>query len=210
MALRSQIAETAPFIPPPAPKAPKTTPSCLLTIDQTPAWYERNPFILTGYLPESRSALLCLRGWTFLHNETGNIYTHLIPALISILAHWMLCAYLQENYPDVAWEDRAVLSLYLSGVTTCLGLSTMYHTFMNHSPTVNKRCLKFDYIGILVLIFSSFASGIYFAFYCEPMPRNIYLLMVSFLPFVFNSYPSWLLQLWLTYYSRSWLWRFSP
>jgi adiponectin receptor len=187
MALRSQFAETAPLIP----SEPKTPASSLLTIDQTPVWYERNPFILTGYLPESQSVILCLRGWTYLHNETGNIFTHLVPAIISILVHWMLHTYLQDNYPDAAWEDRAVLSLYLLGVTTCLGLSTVYHTFMNHSPSVTKRCLKFDYVGILVLILNSFVSAIYFGFYCEPGPRNIYILMVSS-RFCLRSYPSFL------------------
>lgn len=152
----------------------------LLALDEVPKWYDVNPFILGGYRRETNSLLGCLQSWTYLHNETGNIYSHLIPALIAaVFGHRFLHRYLRNEYADLHERDWRVISLQLWTVLVCLSTSTMYHTFTNHSPRVAHNCLLYDYIGIITLMLGNFISGIYFGFYCEPRLRLTYWTLVS-------------------------------
>ena len=150
----------------------------LLKREETPSWYEANEYILTGYRPESQSTALCFQSWTYLHNESCNIYSHLIPATLSILGQWTLQTHLDIYYPNATPRDRKMLSLHLLTAAVCLGVSAHYHTFLNHSRRIARRWLLFDYLGIITLILGGFISGIYFGFYCEVVPRMIYWMMV--------------------------------
>ncbi|KAI5293646.1 hypothetical protein KEM52_005350, partial [Ascosphaera acerosa] len=52
-----------------------------------PEWYRENsPYIEQGFRPVSNSVWDSLRSWTYLHNESVNIFTHLIPALVYLMA----------------------------------------------------------------------------------------------------------------------------
>lgn len=63
----------------------------------------------------------------------------------------------------------------------CLGLSTTFHTFGNHSHEVRSRFLVLDMVGIVFLITGSFYPGVYYGFYCEPELTWIYWTMVRVL-----------------------------
>lgn len=156
----------------------------LLTLEETPAWYESSKFILTGYRPESGSIPLCFVSWTYLHNETGNIFSHLIPAVFCVLGQWTLHSYLSARYPNISLGDQYMLAFHLLSATICLAVSAHYHTFMNHSLGVAKQWLMFDYMGIVTLILGDFINGIYFGFYCDKGPKCIYWFMVVCVPFL--------------------------
>lgn len=45
-------------------------------------WQFDNKYILSGYRPEKADYLEIFTSLTFLHNETCNVYTHLVEALL--------------------------------------------------------------------------------------------------------------------------------
>ena len=182
MVLRRKSTQKIP-VKHPSRTSPSEKPRFLLTLKETPRWYDANPFILSHYRPPSVSTTLCYKSWTYLHNESLNIHSHLLPALLSIPTQWTLQSYLGTTYPRALWTDRAFLSFHLLTVTICLCVSAHFHTFMNHSPAIARRWLKYDYLGIVTLILGDFVSGIYLGFYCERAPRVIYWAMVRPSPF---------------------------
>ncbi|BDD61602.1 hypothetical protein MPDQ_004577 [Monascus purpureus] len=166
----------------------------LLTPSELPPWYDSNPYILTGYRPVSQSFWTSLKSWTYLHNESCNIYTHLVPGVLFLLAQGTLYRYIVENW-NWNWNrtqtlngnaigtstsiqltglDWGILSLQLFTASTCLLVSAFYHTLSNHSEHAAHRWLQFDYVGILTLILGNFISGLHFGFYCEPALKYFY------------------------------------
>jgi adiponectin receptor len=154
-------------------------PLKLLSIDQIPEWYAENPFIRTGYRPVFRSSAPCLRSWLYLHNQTANIVTHLVPAVLSLFFNAALRLFFAARYPAAGIADQVVFHVYLTACTLCFGLSAAYHTLLCHSREKADLWVRLDYAGISVLILGSFVPGLYMGFYCEPGLLALYLGMVS-------------------------------
>ncbi|GLB07713.1 hypothetical protein AtubIFM57258_003074 [Aspergillus tubingensis] len=146
----------------------------LVSYDEIPEWYQDNEFIRHGYRPVSNSTHACFASWLYLHNETVNIYSHLVPAVFFLASEGMFYQYLQVKYPEATLSDHAIFAFFLLTAVICLGLSTTYHTLMNHSLQVSELWLRLDFVGIIVLTLGDFVSGIYMVFYCEPLLRRIY------------------------------------
>jgi len=151
----------------------------LLSFDDIPEWYQDSKYILHGYRPESNSAHSCLASWIYLHNETVNIFSHLLPAIFFLAGEGLLTWYFQAKYPNASIGDRLVFAFWLLSATVCMGLSATYHTLMNHSDSVGQLWLKFDFMGILVLTSGDFVSGVYIGFYCERKLQIIYWSMIG-------------------------------
>lgn len=151
----------------------------LLTIKEIPAWVDANPFILSGYRPASNSARVSLASWTYLHNESCNIYSHLIPAMGALLAQGFLYHHVSTKYENLTSFDWSILSLQLLSALICLTTSTLYHTLLNHSAQVAHRWLLNDYVGIITLILGNFISGLHFGFYCSEHMKLAYWTLVS-------------------------------
>lgn len=149
----------------------------LLTYDDLPDWYRDNRFTRSGYRPASSSWLTCAGSLGHLHNETVNIYTHLVPAICLLFGQVIVYNAISYTYPESSMLDRVVFGCNLGAATITMILSTVYHTMMNHSSLSNLM-LRVDYVGILTLILGSFFSGIYVGFYCEPSLRLIYWTMI--------------------------------
>ncbi|KAL2289436.1 hypothetical protein FJTKL_01726 [Diaporthe vaccinii] len=112
-------------------KNPRTT---LLSFDELPEWYQDNPHIYHGYWPVSGSAAASLASWHYLHNETVNIYSHLVPCAVLFLGEWYVLQHLHARYRVfVAVGDDLILAFFLLTATACLGLSAAYHTLINYS-----------------------------------------------------------------------------
>ncbi|KAJ5547620.1 hypothetical protein N7513_004854 [Penicillium frequentans] len=156
----------------------------LLSYNDVPEWYSDNPYILTGYRPISNSSQTCLSSLFYLHNESINIYSHLIPAIIFLLAEWTLYQYVQTWYPYTPIRDQIIFAFFLLTATICLGMSAAFHTFMNHSEDVCNLWLQLDFIGIVVLTLGDFVSGINMVFYCEHDLKCIYWGMIGTLSLV--------------------------
>ncbi|ORY11487.1 hemolysin-III related-domain-containing protein [Clohesyomyces aquaticus] len=150
----------------------------LYTLSELPKWYQDSPHIQTGYRPVSNSYQSCVHSLSYLHNETVNIYTHFLPAVMLALALPTLQLQISRIYHDAPWMDRFMLTLTPMAALFTLSLSTTYHTLMNHSAPVSSSCLLLDYTGILVLILASFVSGIYAGFYNHPFHQQLYWSMI--------------------------------
>lgn len=122
---------------------------------------------------------MSFRSWSYIHNESVNIYSHLIPAVAFLLGEWYIQYYLISRYSNITCADFFIFSFFLLTAVICLALSTTYHTLMNHSYKVEQLWLRLDLIGIVVLTLGDFVSGIYMVFWCEPLERKIYWSMVS-------------------------------
>lgn len=174
-------------VSPTSPRVLSSTPSAgkgrkvLLSFDQLPRWHQDNEFILHGYRPISGSARLSFRSWSYIHNESVNIYSHLLPAVVFLLGEWYILQYLTSRYSNITGVDIFIISFFLLTAVICLGLSTTYHTLMNHSSEVEQFWLRFDLVGIVVLTLGDFISGIYMVFWCEPLERKIYWSMIGVL-----------------------------
>jgi adiponectin receptor len=144
----------------------------LLSRAEVPDWCEPSPFILSGYRSPSHSWAASLASWSYCHNETGNIFSHLLPSLVLALGGLLIGF-------DLSSPDEAAVALHLVSAILCLSLSTLYHTGLNHSPSVAYRWLQLDYGGILALILGNFISGVHFGFYCDPALKMLYWSLVS-------------------------------
>lgn len=150
----------------------------LQTSDQVPSWYAHNSYILTGYRPVTKSIPLCLRSLAYPHNETVNIYTHLLPAIAALLCSYSFGRYFESRFPHASWADELVFRIYLTATVTCFGTSAAYHTLICHSQGYASLCVRLDFLAIVLQIVGSFIPGLYFGFYCEPHLQKLYWSMV--------------------------------
>ena len=166
----------------PQAAAPARAP--LQNFEDLPVWYQDNPYLRSHYRPVSYSSSSCLYSWTYLHNETLNIYTHLIPALLSVVGQMWMQRMISDSFPEATIGERAVFALNLAAATATLTMSTFYHTLMNHSFHVSSLWLRIDYVGILALTLGSFFSGIFVGFYCHPHLQLLYWSMITLLSLI--------------------------
>ncbi|KGO71473.1 Hly-III-like protein [Penicillium italicum] len=96
----------------------------LLNHDEVPLWYGHNPYIRTSYRPVTPSISRCLSSLLYLHNETVNVYSHLIPATIALLGNWLLYVYFSTSFPQATWADQLVFHIYLTTSVSCFGISS--------------------------------------------------------------------------------------
>ena len=168
--------------PTPTPTPNQQTKPTLLNIAELPPWYDPNPYIYTSYRPLTNSWPRSLHSWTYLHNETTNIFSHLIPAVILLLSHGWLYEYLHARHAHLTHFDCIVVSTQLLSGVICLFVSAVYHTGLNHSKGVAGRLLGCDYAGIMGCMMGCFGSGLHFGFYCCPGVKWFYWGMVCSLP----------------------------
>ncbi|GAA5850188.1 hypothetical protein JCM8547_001036 [Rhodosporidiobolus lusitaniae] len=176
----------------------------LLTFDQLESWRRAdNPLIQRGYRRLTNSYLACCRSIGSLHNETVNIWTHLLgsTAALFVLAYLFLDLNPAESLthgrkglyaplagipypfpsaaqPSVRWSDTVGFAAFLFSAATCLGLSASFHTFLAHSEKVAIRWNRLDYIGIVVLISGTFVPLVHYGFFCDPHLRNFYISLI--------------------------------
>lgn len=131
-------------------------------------WQFDNKYILTGYRPENGDYLEVLASLTFLHNETCNVYTHLIGALLlPILAPLVLRVLSQPQFLNVSSMDYAAFGVYFWCAEICLVLSSLYHLIQPHSHRVDLFWHGMDLLGIVIVTVGTFSSGIFYVFFCE-------------------------------------------
>lgn len=165
---------------PDSPSRPTPKPT-LLSFSELPEWYQDNPHIHHGYRPASGSAAASVASWRYLHNETVNIYSHLVPCAAFLLGEWYILQYLHSRYGPaaVAVADDLIFAFFLLSAAGCLGLSAAFHTLINHSQAVGRAWLRLDLVGIVLLTAGDIVSGVYMVFWCEPLLRGIYWAMVG-------------------------------
>jgi adiponectin receptor len=93
-----------------------------------------------------------------------------------LLAQFLLLLSLPS---DVRFEDTVATSVYFLGVVVCFVLSTIFHAFSDHSPEMHKFGNELDHLGIVLVMWGTGMSNVYFSFYCQPAIRNAYFLLTT-------------------------------
>ena len=163
--------------------------------EDIPQWMQCDPYIRGGYRPQLDSFIACFQSIFYLHNESVNIWSHIISALI-YLSEPLLFGY--SNLPEgVAFStaDTALIRTYVAGCLACLIFSVRpslrendgetqpglkpsqawFHIVTAHSEPVAKYFLKLDYLGILLNVFTCGASFIYAGLYGKPNLQAFYI-----------------------------------
>ncbi|KAF9614360.1 hypothetical protein IFM89_018113 [Coptis chinensis] len=71
--------------------------------------------------------------------------------------------------------------VFVVGAMGCLVCSSLSHLLACHSRRFNLFFWRLDYAGISLMIVSSFVPPIYYAFYCHPNFRSLYLTSITVL-----------------------------
>ncbi|RDA82878.1 hypothetical protein CP532_0391 [Ophiocordyceps camponoti-leonardi (nom. inval.)] len=165
--------------------------SALLLWDQLPAWRRDNAYILSGYRHSKPSYSHVLCSLTTLHNESVNIWSHLVGALLALAVGFYLYYVVHPRYQDATPRDVAVFACFFAGAAVCLGMSAAYHTILHHSEPVARWGNKLDYTGIVALIVGSYIPAMYYGFFCYPALRTIYMSAICLLALACTAV-SWL------------------
>ena len=150
----------------------------LLRWNDLPHWQQDNHHIHGSYRRASYSYSRSLQSILHWHNESINIWSHLVPAFLSLPCAAFLYKTLQPRYVKASAADIVAMSCFFLGVAFCLGMSATFHTVSNHSPTVAKFWNQMDYAGISLLIAGSFIPSIYYGFWCDAQRQWTYWIMV--------------------------------
>ncbi|RGP70871.1 pho36-regulatory role in lipid and phosphate metabolism [Fusarium longipes] len=159
----------------------KAEHSLLLLWDDLPAWRRDNAFILSGYRQSQNSYAHSFRSLFYLHNESVNIWTHLIGAIVFLGSAAYVDRVVRPRYASASSADVLVFACFFGGAVVCLGMSATFHTLSNHSDTVAKWGNKLDYTGIVALIVGSYVPALYYGFFCLPNLMTAYLWVICIL-----------------------------
>lgn len=163
--------------------APTTRPMVkaqTVTWHETSEWQRDNRYILSGYRLEKADYAEILTSLTFLHNETCNVYTHLIGALLlPLLAFGAMQVLSQPQFFDVSSSDYIIFGIFFCCAECCLIFSTIYHLVGSHSHAVEQFWLRMDLLGIIIVTVGTFIPGIYYTFICEPVLQKLHWAIVS-------------------------------
>lgn len=120
----------------------------------------RRPHILTAYRA-NHSVRDCLRSLFRLHNETFNVWSHLVGCAI-----FVMLAFHVNSAPCEAEQcpERWPMQVFIGSALWCLSASTAYHLV----GTANERFMVpleiWDYVGIVALIVGSCTPVVYYGF----------------------------------------------
>ncbi|XP_017250225.1 heptahelical transmembrane protein 1 isoform X2 [Daucus carota subsp. sativus] len=184
--------------------------SCdLVSFDELPEYMKDNEFIRDYYRADwsLKQALFSIFRW---HNETLNVWTHLIgfvlfvgltcsnlmhvlpvDQLLNIFTTWSFPLGPEDTTEFIDLKHSSSLGMqmtptkleatrwpffvFLGGSMFCLLSSSICHLFSCHSHPLNVLLLRIDYVGITVMIITSFFPPIYYIFQCTPHWQFLYL-----------------------------------
>lgn len=150
----------------------------LLTWDEIESWQQHNPYIVTAYRPSTNSYLKSARSISQIHNQTVNIWSHLLGAVAVIFSAIVLYRIYSSRLHVATNTDLLLFGQFFMGAIACLLFSSAFHTFNNHSETIYHSFLLNDLTGVILLTTTSFYPGLYYGFNCEPRLIFIYSAMV--------------------------------
>lgn len=138
---------------------------------------QKSPFIISGYRPKPRGWCDLFFTIFTLHNESGNIWTHLIGCGYFVSVGVQLLLDLSADYAlqgDAVW-----LVLLVMASAYCLFASFTYHLCTCTANSVRDCTHKMDLSGIVVLIAMSYFAGIALGYRCYPRLRCFYLVYAA-------------------------------
>ena len=148
----------------------------LLLSHQEAPRYMREDSITSGYR-QKLSYKNCFASWFRLHNETVNIWSHLLGFLAFVICLVLVIC----NPPREVTSKLELIPLIvqLLSYMVCMLSSTLFHTFSCHSEAAHKSWRYTDHFGILFALFGTYVSLICNTFACFPVSIFAY---IRFLP----------------------------
>ncbi|XP_011084126.1 heptahelical transmembrane protein 1 [Sesamum indicum] len=189
----------------------------LLSFHELPDYMKDNDYIL-NYYRANWPLKVALRSLFQCHNETLNIWTHLlgflvfvgltvgnladVPQVVDFITMFsgQLPSSAEGNVSSklslgpvkpIDLQQKSSLEgdinsretstpnwpfyVFLCGSMFCLLSSSMCHLFCCHSRRLNEYLLQLDYVGITIMIITSFFPPIYYIFQCTPHWQFVYL-----------------------------------
>jgi adiponectin receptor len=124
------------------------------------------------------------------HNQTANIWTHLLGAIIMIVV--LIQEITRFCLTDKAkWTDvDAVFQFYCLAASFCLLFSSFFHWFQCISEDSHVKLLRMDLTGAAFLVAANFVGVVYYGFYCDSYHQHIYLVQ-SFMTLVGGMAAPW-------------------
>ena len=143
----------------------------LYSYEQLPTYLQDNEYIRSGY----RAYYTWNETWASIfriHNETGNIWTH----LLGVVMVFGLAVHTLHSLPSsVPMGDVLAMLGFFSCSAACFAASTLFHTHFCQSRWAFVKFGCLDYAGISTMIAGSCSIVTYFAFYCNPFARNAWI-----------------------------------
>ena len=103
----------------PGPEARART----VPVEEIPEWQQDNKYIIRGYRLAKADYVEVFTSLTFLHNETCNVYSHLIGALLlPIIAAVFLWSLSATRFHNVLATDYVMFAFFFCCAECCLGL----------------------------------------------------------------------------------------
>jgi adiponectin receptor len=156
----------------------------LITYKECPKWLADNPYIHLYYRPPCYSYKECYKSLFYLHNESGNIYTHLIGSILFTFFFILTTLKFIPSYENLEFIEIVTIILSIIGGFICMQFSWHFHLFSSHSIRVNQNWLKCDHIGIVFLIFTTGFPVTYYSFYCYQEIRTKFLAITSIISII--------------------------
>jgi len=164
----------------------------LLRFEELPEQWQENRYIFSGYRFLS-SKTQCFQSIFYFHNESGNIWTHLIGFFyfLAVGIYFFSGSNPYFSTPDTTpvlglpyvpadGYDKLVFLVFFLAVYKCLLMSSLWHTFAQIAHHGTMKCMAcLDYVGISVLIAASVVVTEYYGFYCDAFFRNSYIVATS-------------------------------
>jgi channel protein (hemolysin III family) len=160
-----------------------------VTFDEAPAYQQDNPFIRTGYRVNF-SCGLCLMSLFKLHNQTCNVWSHLlgVPIFVGLILFTMTTV-----APAADSTTTAMFVLFLTCAILSMLTSSCYHLFQCHSEKAWLRLLQIDLSGMSFLMAGSSYPSVWIIFGngCHGQTGVLYLAAVTLICSVGVIGPLW-------------------
>lgn len=145
-----------------------------------PDWAKDNCYIEKWHRFPIPDFGYCFRSMLYWHCETGNIWSHMIGAVLCAGLSIYFITAPSEKFV-ASFEEKHLITLFLISAIICLTCSTLYHTLSCHSERILRLFGRLDFSGIALLVMGSFVPWVYYTFYCSTQPRVVYLITISIL-----------------------------
>lgn len=113
-----------------------------LEIERVPKLFHETG-ILTGYRPHNQPWSYYLRSFFTLHNESMNVWTHVIGSCVTLYLTYLSCLHGYQN-------NKFIWPLFVGGLgcAMCTILSTTAHLLHSKSLTAHYNFFMMDYMGV--------------------------------------------------------------
>eukprot|EP00835_Amoeboradix_gromovi_P000263 NODE_9_length_47730_cov_0.323718.p14 type:complete len:298 gc:universal NODE_9_length_47730_cov_0.323718:19809-18916(-) len=146
--------------------------------DEAPI-YARNAYILDGYRI-SKNFKESWRSLTYLHNETGNIYIHILATLI--FSYILYDIWIWDTEFDLM--DKLMFSVFCICSIKCFLCSTLFHLHCNQCIKTHNFFACLDYSGISFMVMGSSMIVTYYLYYCSAESQILHLTFIGSLSMV--------------------------